>query len=121
MKRELIEYDINSNEASIKFSDGNDSIIVYCPYLDPPELKNEYDLIAFLPDNIMRTHDRESISKNNNGYYSYTITAKLIERTHNKCKVSVKGMVINIDDVPSDIETGENITFDIIRIDYSPL
>lgn len=121
MKCELIDYDMNSNEASIKFSEENNSIIVYCPYLENAKLKNEYELTAFLPDNIMRTNNEESIIKADNGYYSYSITAKLIERTNNKCKVNVKGLIISIESVPNDIEIGENITFNAIRIDYIQL
>jgi len=121
MKRELVDYDTDSHEADIKFSVENNSIIVYCPYLAKPKLKCEYGLTAFLPSNITRTCNKRSIIKNNDGYYSYAITAKLIERAGNNCKVSVKGLIIGIDDVPNDMEIGENVVFDTIRIDYNPL
>ncbi|MGN1372576.1 MAG: hypothetical protein ACI4VK_00855 [Candidatus Coproplasma sp.] len=119
MKCKIIDYDANSNEASIEFSEDNISIIVYCPYLENPKLNNGYELTVFLPDNIMRTCNEQSIIKTDNGYYSYSITAKLIERINNICKVNVKGLIIRLEDVPNDIEIGENLTFNAIRIDYT--
>ncbi|MGN0812726.1 MAG: hypothetical protein ACI4MQ_04360 [Candidatus Coproplasma sp.] len=121
MKCKIIDYDSNSNEASLEFSGENISLIVYCPHLENPNLNNDYELTAFLPDNIMRTCNEQSIIKNDNGYYSYNITAKLIERTKSFCKVNVKGLIIRLENVPNDIETGENVTFNAGRIDYTQL
>lgn len=69
-------------------------------------VSDEYELTAFLPGNIMRTCNEKSKIENNDGYYSYTVTAKLIEKTDNGCKVSVKGLIIGIDYIPSNIEIG---------------
>lgn len=109
MKCKIIDYDANSDEASIEFSEDNISIFVYCPYLENPRLNNKYELTAFLPDNIMRTCNELSIIKTDNGFYSYCITAKLIERINNICKVDVKGLIIRLENVPNDIETLDNV------------
>ena len=121
MRHELIDYDMESKEASIEFSKEDNAIITYCPYLENPKLKNEYELTAFLPNNITSSSDEESIIKDSSGYYSYRITAKLVERINNFCKVNVKGLIISIDNVPNDIKIGENIQFSAIRIDYNQL
>lgn len=42
MKCKIIDYDANSNEASLEFSEDYISIIVYCPYLENPKLNNKY-------------------------------------------------------------------------------
>lgn len=109
----ILSYDADSFEADLEIILLNEQkLLVYCS-----DFKNKKDvdisLNAFLPKNIMLSDLEEKITKTKNGYYSYNIIGKRIKVNCIECL----GAFIQIDDIPNDIKIGENVSFDVIRID----
>lgn len=116
MKVSIVNYDYDSKEADIKFENEGYSLLTYCPFLRQNKLPQRVSIEAFLPNNYLRTSAEENIKKNSD-YYSYSLIGKVININNNKATVSIFGIEINLDNIPSDIKINDNLYFDVKRLD----
>ena len=70
----------------------------------------------FCPITTKKTIECECIIKNND-FYSYNLIGKIVSIKSNLAIVSVFGIEIKVDDVPSDINVGDNLSFEVKRLD----
>ena len=116
MNISIVNYDKESHEADIKFENDNHSLLTYCPFLKEKRLPSIVTIEAFLPYNHKKTIERECIIKNND-FYSYNLIGKIVSIKSNLAIVSVFGIEIKVDDVPSDINVDDNLSFEVKRLD----
>ena len=118
IKKQIINYDIDSNEADIVLEQNNNKLLVYAPMFNKNLDCENFDLIAFLPTNIVISSELPSIQKTDDSYYSQKLIGVLAEKTKDLCKVNVLGFNIFLENVPKDIKINDVIEFDCLRIDY---
>jgi hypothetical protein len=116
MKVSIVNYDCDSKEADVKFENEGCSLLTYCPLLSDNKLPQHTSIEAFLPSNFLKTSDEENIKKNSD-YYSYSLIGKVIDINNNKAIVSIFGIEIILDNIPSDIKINDNLYFDVKRLD----
>ena len=116
MKVSIVNYDYDSKEADIRLENDGYSLLTYCPFLSDNKLPKHISIEAFLPNNFSRTLDEENIKKNSD-YYSYSLIGKVIDINNNKAIVSIFGIEISLDNIPSDIKINDNLYFDVKRLD----
>lgn len=116
MKISVVKYDRDSKEAEVLFENDNQSLLTYCPFLMSNKLPKHIWIEAFLPSNCRKTFENESIEKNS-GYYSFSLIGKVKDIKNDFAIVSVFGIEIKVDNIPSDINTNENLYFETIRLD----
>ncbi len=109
-----MNYDKESHEADIKFENDNHSLLTYCPFLKEKRLSSIVTIEAFLPYNHKKTIECECIIKNDN---LYILIGKIVSIKSNLAIVSVFGIEIKVDDVPFDIKVGDNLSFEVKRLD----
>ena len=116
--KEIINYDIEAQEADVLISDGQFEILCYAqPYLPETFKAPDHALSAFMTENVLRVSENEyRIKRLQNGYYSYRLQGKLIDLQ--KRLVMIGAIVIKIENViPKDIREGDFIEFTVMRLD----
>lgn len=116
MKISIINYDNDSKEADVMFENDNQILLTYCPFLKDNNHLKGLKIYAFLPTNQMLTNENESITKKS-GFYSYELIGKIIKIDDNILVLSVFGIEIFLDEFPKDIKVGNNIKFEVVRLD----
>ena len=118
MQLQVIEYlDSESVEAIIQLTDGEISILAYSYPFHSPEIQNSVRLFSFFTQNIVREQEFIEPVKTNLGFFSYRLTAKVVNRS--ECLVQINNINIILDTkIPGEIQNGEYISFDVSRLDY---
>ena len=110
--------DKDSKEADLLIPDGEHTLLAYCPNYNGRKSNDGASLCAFLPENIEKTSLPVSIEKSDAGFYAYRIVGVLVERRKDRGKVQIGEIEIELRTIPNDIKIGENISFDVLRIDF---
>jgi hypothetical protein len=116
MNISIINYDIESREADIKFENQNQQFVAYCPFLKNEKALKNPIIEAFLPINQRKIDESENIIKGDS-FYAYKLIGKVISIKDNNAVVSVFGIEIIVDDIPQDIKVGDNLYFETKRLD----
>ena len=115
INNKIVYFDKNAQEAHIIVSDGQFDILCYAqPYRDEAE---EFDLLGFMTENIMRADTNEyQVEKIDEGYFAYRLQGQLLDKS--KRIVAIGEIEIILEDrIPKDIQDDEFIVFHVKRVD----
>ena len=116
LNKKIVYFDKNAQEAYIIVSDDHFDILCYAqPYRDEVE---EFDLLGFMTENIMRADTNEyQVEKIDEGYFAYRLQGQLIHKS--KRIVAIGEIEIKLEDrIPKDIQNCEFIAFNVKRVDF---
>lgn len=115
LTKKIISYNADSKEADILFSTNNKTLLAYAPKYG----KNCTELVAFLPTNICVTSQTPNIIKTENSYYSHKIIGILKYKNKDYGKIEIDDIIIEVENIPNDININNVISFDCVRVDYT--
>lgn len=114
----VLEYDSESTEATVQISDEEISVIAYCHPFEFAIVSSEITLDALFVENIYQVNQFCLPQKAEDGYYSYHITAEVLDRYTSRVKLG--SILLSLDaPLPKDIPNGAFIEFDVGRLDLS--
>ena len=112
----VVEYDDESREATVQITDGEISVSAYCHPFEFALLSSEIALYALFTENIYQVDQFCLPQKSEDGYYSYHITAEVLDRYTSR--VMLGNILLSLDTpLPKDIPNRAFIEFDVGRID----
>lgn len=115
--REIVEYYRDDNEAEVLVSDGSFDLVCYLFPAKNLQVGQVVEVIyAFNCSNIVINSAGEYHVEKKGGYYSYVLTAKVVDRKNQL--VIIGDLLIRIDvAIPADIMDGQYISFSVLRLD----
>ena len=114
LTKEIVSYDEDSKEADVLLTTNGKVLLVYAPKFS----RNCTELVAFLPTNICVTRETPNIIKTETSYYSHKIIGILKYKNKDYGKVEIDDIIIEVENIPGDINVNDTLSFDCVRVDY---